>query len=113
MNRGCTFVGSGVLFDMNRFPMTEDIHAETHSGRGSMADRRTVATEGQAPPPRASWTQTHYQPPSAHRYSVRAANRYSVDGAAAGDGLRLGGELLAASGQLATCRGVDATASRV
>lgn len=113
MNRGCTFVGITVFFDMNRILMTEDIHAKAHSGRCAMAYRRTVATEGKASPSRASWAQAHFPPTSAHRYSVRAAYRHSVDRAAPGDGLRLGRQLLAPLGGVATRRGVGATASRV
>ena len=55
----------------------------------------------------------HFPPASAHRYSVRAANRHSVDRAATGDGLRLGGQLLATPGGVANCRCVGSTTSRV
>jgi transposase len=113
MNGGCTFVDFSVLFDMNRFPMMEDIHVQTHSRRCAMAYRRTVAAEGKAPPPRASRAQADFPPASAHRNSVRAANRHSMDGTAAGDGLRLGRELLAAFSRVATCRRLGATTSRI
>lgn len=98
---------------MNRLSMKEDIHAETHSGRCAMADHRTTAAEDQASTPRASGSQTHRPPTSAHRNSVRAANRYSVDRAATGNGLRLGRQLLATPSGVANRRRMEATASRV
>lgn len=113
MNRACTFLHNAVLFDMNRFSMKEDIHAENYFGRCVVEIYRTATAEGKASAPRASWTQANFPPASAHRYSVRAANRHSVDRAATGDGLRLGRELLAALGGVATRRRVGTTTSRI
>jgi transposase len=111
MNRACTFLHNAVLFDMNRFSMTEDIHAENYFGRCIVEIYRTATAEGKASAPRASGSQTSFPPASAHRHPVRAANGHSVGCAAAGDGLRLGRQLLATPGRLATRRRVGATAS--
>ena len=98
---------------MNRCPETEDIHAKTDSGRSPMETRRAAAAEDEAPPSRASWAQAHYPPAGAYRHPVCAAHRHSVGRPALGDGLRLGGELLAAPRGVAACRGVGARASGV
>jgi transposase len=113
MNRGCTFLHNAVLFDMKRFSMTEDIHAENYFGRCSMANHRTATAEGKTSTPSASGTQTYIASTSAHRHFICAANWHSMERAAAGDGLWLGRKLLAAPGRVATSRCVGATASRV
>lgn len=86
--------------------MREDIHVKADSGRQAVAGRRTAAAQGKtqtAHPPRP---QTDQPSASAHRYPVRVAYRDSLDGFAAGNGVRLRGQLLAAPSGLATRGGM-------
>jgi len=113
MNGDCTFGGIGVRFDMIRFSEREDVHAETDSGRRTMAARRTVVAKDKAASTHPSRAQTHYPPASAHGHPVCAAHRYSMGRTSAGDGLRLGSELLAALSGVAACWRVGAVASGI
>jgi transposase len=96
-----------VFFNMNRFLFKEDIHVKADSGRQALAGRGTAAAQSKAQASITSGTQTHYPSTSPDRYFVRAAYRDSLGGFAAGNGLRIGCELLAAPGGMATRGSVD------
>lgn len=97
-----------VFFDMGRFLFKEAIHVKADSGRQALASGGTAAAQGQAQASCASGTQTHHPSASVDGYLVRATNRDSLGGLATGNGLRLGGQLLAALGRMATRGGVGA-----
>jgi transposase len=97
---------AAVFFDMSRFLFKEEIHVKADSGRQAVASRRTAAAQGKAQAPFASGTQTHHPPASPDGYFVRAANRDSLVGLATGNGLWVGGQLLAAPGGVATRGGM-------
>ncbi len=100
-------MAAAVFFDLSRFLFKEDIHVKVDSRRQTLASRSAAAAEGKAQAPFASGTQAHHPPASPDGYFVRAANRDSVGGLAPGNGLWLGGKLLATPGGMATRRGVD------
>src|SRR5437868_5896015 len=72
-----------------------------------MAVDRSASTTAQATTPAPPGAQALGQPPGAHGHPVRAADRYSLGVPAAGDGLRVGHELLASPARLAAAWGVD------
>lgn len=100
-------MGVAVFFDMNRFLFKGAIHVKADSGRPALASRRTTAAQGKAQATHPPRTQTDQPPASSDGHFVRAAHWNSVGGFAAGNGLRIGGELLAAPGGMAARGGVD------
>mgnify|MGYP003335106712 FL=1 len=97
----------GVFFGTSRFLFKEDIHVKADRGRQALASGGTAAAQDKAQATRASGAQAHHPSTSPDGHFVRAAHRNSVGGFAAGNGLRVGCELLAAPGGMATRGGVD------
>jgi transposase len=95
-------MNAGVFFDRSRILFKEAIHVKADTGRQTLAGRRTAAAQSKAQTAHPPWTQTDQPPASPDRHIVRAAYRDPLDGAATGNGLRLGGQLLAAPGSVAT-----------
>lgn len=99
-------MATAVFFDLSRFPFKEDIHVNGDIGRQTLASRRTVTAQGKAPASGASGAQAYWPSASLDRHIARAAYRDSLVGLASGNGLRLGCELLATLGGMATCGSV-------
>jgi transposase len=97
---------TAVFFDTSRFLFRGDIHVKADSGGQALASRRTATAQGKAQAAHPSGPQTDQPSAGADGYFVRATYRDSLDGFATGNGLRLGGQLLAALGGMATRGGM-------